>query len=389
MFPFPSNNSVTTVTTHPNVLKGTFNYNFYRNCNNVTSLTLTGMASDDINLDNMALLDRSSIIGVLQHLDTNMSGKTCTFYTGGLTVLDDSQHSVQGIYDLAVQAGWTINNLTIVTVKVTSPSNLELDLSDSQTIIFDTAEAWTATTSSQDVTLSSSSGSAGNSHSITVSIPSGLYVDETVTITSGSYSAVVRVYKERYRQIAYINTNGDSFATNIDTTNKLVSAIAMLKVSKGGTVTALNTSDDNWKCYRSGSDSIADNIDGNIVSCYYQSTPMLIMGITKNSYNNTVNNTIGCLNTNMSFARSSNSNTNNRMSGTIIIGDGNLSNLSKIDIYENLYANIGYSNPIQMKDDTIQLASFVPAMDKETNYIGLYETMSKTFYPGVNSTGPS
>lgn len=203
--PFNSNTSVTTVTTHPLALKGS-EYNLYYRCSGITSLTLTGMASDDLGLDNMGSLDRTSIVGVLQHLDTNTSGKTCTFYTGGLTIMDDQQHSVQGIYDLAVQAGWTINNLTIDSPDLTiiyPASGQKVDPTGSSNYIeFDAVGSWTAVTSSNDVTLDSYSGSAGSGVRITVTVPSGWEGDETVTISCNSASKTVGV---RYYYIQYLD----------------------------------------------------------------------------------------------------------------------------------------------------------------------------------------
>lgn len=216
IYPFPSNNSVTTVTTHPNALKGTGRYNFYRNCNNVTSLTLTGMASDDLNLDNMGSLDRTSIVGVLQHLDTNTSGKTCTFYTSGLTVLDDSQHSVQGIYDLAVQAGWTINNLIIDNpdLMITHPRTGVLNPFGTENYIeFTSADSWTASVDDNDITLSSYSGSAGTGITIDVTAVSGWSGDATVTITSNGNTKTIPI--GLYTRLQYIDA-GTTMSNYID-----------------------------------------------------------------------------------------------------------------------------------------------------------------------------
>lgn len=209
--------TLTTITTHPGCMSGNSNTtNFYWSSSNVTSLTLTQNVTDDLHLDNMGSLDRASIVGVLQHLDTNTSGKTCTFYTGGLTVIDDSQHSVQGIYDAAVTAGWTINNLVIYNpdLMITYPRTGNINPFETGNYIeFTSADSWTASVDDNDITLSSYSGSAGTGITIDVTAVSGWSGNATVTITSNGNTKTVPI--GLYTRLQYIDA-GTTMSNYID-----------------------------------------------------------------------------------------------------------------------------------------------------------------------------
>lgn len=101
--------SLVNLTIHPNCLA----YGILAGAPNITNLTITDDITDDVRLDWQSSLTAASVLNVLSYLDLNTSGKTVTFYTGGLTVHDDAQGSIQTAYDAAVAAGWTISNLTI------------------------------------------------------------------------------------------------------------------------------------------------------------------------------------------------------------------------------------------------------------------------------------
>ncbi len=101
--------SLVNLTIHPNCLV----YGILAGAPNITNLTITDDITDDVRLDWQSSLTAASVLNVLSYLDLNTSGKTVTFYTGGLTVHDDAQGSIQTAYDAAVAAGWTISNLTI------------------------------------------------------------------------------------------------------------------------------------------------------------------------------------------------------------------------------------------------------------------------------------
>ena len=209
--------NVTTITTHPGCLKGNDeNTNFYWWSSKVTSLSLSDIASEDVRLDNMGSLDRDSIVNVLQHLDTNTSGKTCTFFTkdNGLIIVDDLQHSVQGIYDNAVAAGWTINNLTIYDPNflVTSPSSKILILNKDNKITFDALGNWTATVSNPDIQLDAYSGSAGTNQTVTVSMNSGFTGPATVTFSCNGVTVAVTV---KYVPVTYVNYVSMPSARNV------------------------------------------------------------------------------------------------------------------------------------------------------------------------------
>lgn len=79
----------------------------------LVNLELTDDVQDSISLSGAGLLSSASVLNVLTHLDLTVTGKSVTFYTSGLTVMDDENGSLQAAKDAAVTAGWTINNLTI------------------------------------------------------------------------------------------------------------------------------------------------------------------------------------------------------------------------------------------------------------------------------------
>ena len=388
---------VTTITTHPGCVKGSSELtNFYWWCSNATSLTLTGMADDDVRLDNMASLDRTSIVGVLQHLDTGTSGKTCTFYTGGLFVLDDTLGSVQGIYDLAVQAGWTINNLTIGTVRVTSPSDGTLNIDDSQTITFDAAGAWTATTSSQDITLSSGSGSAGNAQSITVSVPSGWVGTETVTITSGSYSANVTVKSLPVTFVSYVDTNGGSIScpsigpdftlstdrcvvrasldTDVTNGNFMTSSYLKIKRSGGSSFIVENTYS-NYTAYISWNSSNTKSFEAGQYQSYSAA------GKTYNSENWTSY-------YNRDY-RGYDSAKTPMDSGWTLFSNSGTGNF-RVRVIE-FYANYAFlsTNTGAVPDGAVLKHSLKPAQHKSTQEYGLYDTVTGDWYPNSSFTGPA
>ncbi len=242
---FGSNNTtLTTATLHPGCLKDRTNYQSpICRCLGLTDLTLTADATDNVGLDYNPNLTAASVLSVLTHLDLNTSGKTCTFYSSGLTVSDDLQGSLQAAYDAAVNAGWTINNLTINPsyMKITSPSDGILDLGTSNTIGFDTVSSWTAVTSSNDITLDSYSGSAGLSQSVTITTPSNWEGNETVTFTCNNVDTVVHVYN--YNNITFltkITTNNDVIDIANLATNATVFSADVQRMSGGGNIVSNN-----------------------------------------------------------------------------------------------------------------------------------------------------
>ena len=60
-------------------------------------------------------LTADSVLNILQHITHRNNYRTYSvnFYTGGLTVQDDAQGSIQAAYDAAVALNWSITNLTI------------------------------------------------------------------------------------------------------------------------------------------------------------------------------------------------------------------------------------------------------------------------------------
>ena len=74
---------------------------------------ITKMAKVSLTAQWQPNLTSASVLNVLTHLDLTVTGKSVTFYSSGLTVMDDENGSLQAAKDAAVTAGWTINNLTI------------------------------------------------------------------------------------------------------------------------------------------------------------------------------------------------------------------------------------------------------------------------------------
>lgn len=112
---FPS--SLKKVTIHPDALSifPSGNASITPSISSVENLILTDNASKDIHCQFLALLNAASVKNILEHCcNNNMSGKTITFYTGGLTVQDDADGTIQTLYNSVVNTyGATIANLTI------------------------------------------------------------------------------------------------------------------------------------------------------------------------------------------------------------------------------------------------------------------------------------
>ena len=69
--------------------------------------------ADTIYLSWASNLSDTTVLNLLNNLG-NISGKSVNFYSGGLTFRDNYPGSLQTAYNNAVNAGWTINNLTIL-----------------------------------------------------------------------------------------------------------------------------------------------------------------------------------------------------------------------------------------------------------------------------------
>ena len=79
------------------------------------TLHLVGTPNQDMNFQTNNFLDADSVKEVLTKCaNANMSGKTITFYSGGLTVQDDADGTIQSLYNTVVDTyGANIANLTI------------------------------------------------------------------------------------------------------------------------------------------------------------------------------------------------------------------------------------------------------------------------------------
>ena len=79
----------------------------------ITNLTLTATVTDNLSVSTLPNLIADSVLDILTHLDLTVSGKSVTFYTGGLTVNEDDAPGLEAAYDAAIAAGWHIYSLTI------------------------------------------------------------------------------------------------------------------------------------------------------------------------------------------------------------------------------------------------------------------------------------
>lgn len=90
-------------------------YNLLRTLVNLTSVTLSEDADDNIYLNTLPLLDFNSVKSVLEHCNNdNMNGKSVTFYTSGLTVTDDAEGTLNNLKLEAEQKGCSFFNLNII-----------------------------------------------------------------------------------------------------------------------------------------------------------------------------------------------------------------------------------------------------------------------------------
>ncbi len=105
------------LTVHVDALRySSIDYNVaYWMGNSLTELVVNGDASHDIYLTRNPNLSANSVYSVLSSMvGQSDTGLSCNFYSSGLTVTDNQQGSIQRAYNTCVNAGWTINNLTIL-----------------------------------------------------------------------------------------------------------------------------------------------------------------------------------------------------------------------------------------------------------------------------------
>jgi hypothetical protein len=79
----------------------------------VQNIEMTGMATKNLNFTYMSSLTADSVLSILTHLGVPTGSKSVNFANGGLTITDYPDGRIQAAYDDAVNARWTINNLTI------------------------------------------------------------------------------------------------------------------------------------------------------------------------------------------------------------------------------------------------------------------------------------
>ena len=100
---------------HPNAVKSTGAYNVAATATLLENVRLSTDASANVDFSVQPNLTAASVKNILEHCaNANMSGKTITFYSGGLTIQDDADGTIQTLYNAVVNTyGANIANLNI------------------------------------------------------------------------------------------------------------------------------------------------------------------------------------------------------------------------------------------------------------------------------------
>ncbi len=172
---------------------------------------------NDTVVNNSDLTD-ANILDILQKLgsvsDYDQVNYTVNFTTR--TINDNMYFDYTTAYNKLIDAGWTINNLTIDAPKfidVTSGSTLNLKNDD--TITFDAMYSWTAAVNDPSIGLSAYSGNAGSSQSVTVTMDPNWEGNATVTFSCSdgtvTQTASVNVIysNSNYVRLSYVDVGGN------------------------------------------------------------------------------------------------------------------------------------------------------------------------------------
>lgn len=108
--PFRNVTTLKTAHVHPLAIRDGFGASILWNVATIENLTLSEMATDSINLEWQTNLTSASVLDVLRHLSTGVTGKTCTF--GNITI--PSSDPLHGAIALAAAtaSNWTISGLS-------------------------------------------------------------------------------------------------------------------------------------------------------------------------------------------------------------------------------------------------------------------------------------
>lgn len=185
------------------------------------------------------------ILGQLGNVsDYNQVNYTVTF--DSRTIQENANYDYTLAINKLTNAGWTVTGLTIeLPVFITITTGTTLNLYKNNTIGFDALHAWTATVDDPSIHLSSTSGSAGNNQTITVTMDSGWSSTAHVTLSStdGIYTetkTIKVIYSNaKYSQLEYVEVptklEGFALGTSLGVNDDVVFKFRALE-SNGATM---------------------------------------------------------------------------------------------------------------------------------------------------------
>lgn len=185
------------------------------------------------------------ILGQLGNVsDYNQVNYTVTF--DSRTIQENANYDYTLAINKLTNAGWTVTGLTIeLPVFITITTGTTLNLYNNNTIGFDALHAWTATVDDPSIHLSSTSGSAGNNQTITVTMDSGWSSTAHVTLSStdGIYTetkTIKVIYSNaKYSQLEYVEVptklEGFALGTSLGVNDDVVFKFRALE-SNGATM---------------------------------------------------------------------------------------------------------------------------------------------------------
>ena len=218
--------------------------------NDYTYLNGWNPSTTYLRFDHSWVLDLSdtTILHILRQLgnvsDYNQVNYTVTF--DSRTIQENVNYDYTFAINKLTNAGWTVTGLTIeLPVLITITTGTTLNLYNNNTIGFDALYAWTATVDDPSIHLSSTSGSAGNNQTITVTMDSGWSSTAHVTLSStdGIYTqtkTINVIYSNaNYRQLEYVEVptklEGFALGTSLGANDDVVFKFRALE-SNGATM---------------------------------------------------------------------------------------------------------------------------------------------------------
>lgn len=218
--------------------------------NDYTYLNGWNPSTTYLRFDRTWVLDLSdtNILHILRQLgnvsDYNQVNYTVTF--DSRTIQENVNYDYTFAINKLTNAGWTVIGLTIeLPVLITITTGTTLNLYNNNTIGFNALGAWTATVDDPSIHLSSTSGSAGNNQTITVTMDSGWSSTAHVTLSStdgiSTQTKTVNVIysNAKYRQLEYVEVpttlEGFALGTSLGANDDVVFKFRALE-SNGATM---------------------------------------------------------------------------------------------------------------------------------------------------------